>query len=110
MHFQCKCQQFVRASEGEAKQMLLHCYCYGTGIHQSAAEYLQGNLLALLHTSEMHGNVLKYTDVGFREVILSDQIFRLCVLVYFHTLTGVTLQPRAHVSSVMQALTGWKKI
>lgn len=38
MHFQCKCQQIVRARESEAKQMSLLCYCYGTGIHQSAAE------------------------------------------------------------------------
>lgn len=46
MHFQCKCQQFVRARESEAKQMSLQCYCYGTGIHQSATEYLPGNLAA----------------------------------------------------------------
>lgn len=38
-------------------------------------------LLTLLHTSEMHGNILKNTDVGFGEVILSDQICHFCILV-----------------------------
>lgn len=99
MHFQCKCQQFVRARESEAKQMSLHCYCYGTGIHQGAAKYLPGNLAArscssrCLHTSEMHGNLLKNTDVGFGEVILSDQTLRFYVLVCF------TTEQQSHCSS-----------